>query len=371
MPSAKICHITSVHKSSDGRIFAKQCRSAAAAGFDTYLVATNGESRVEDGVTVVAVQTPARGRLRRMWDSVNAVCEAAMDLQADIYQLHDPELLRVARRLQRTGAKVIYDVHEDVPKQILGKHWINRSLRGVISASFKSFEEHTASRLDHVITATPTIRDRFLRINPNTTDINNFPRLEGFATPPQWRDKRREACYVGGIEKIRGLSELVAAMAETEDIQLNLAGTISPAAYRAELTAMRGWSRINEVGFIPPSAVREVMARSMVGLVTFLPYPNHVDSRPTKMFEYMSSGLPVIASNFELWKSIVDEANCGICVDPTNPDAIASAITDLVDNPQRAEELGENGRRAAEQKYNWTIEARKLVTLYREVLGQR
>ncbi|MBD3768073.1 MAG: glycosyltransferase, partial [Gammaproteobacteria bacterium] len=105
------------------------------------------------------------------------------------------------------------------------------------------------------------------------------------------------------------------------------------------------------------------------GLVTFLPAPNHIDAQPNKMFEYMSAGLPIITSIFPLWREIVEGNQCGLCVDPLDPQAIGEAIQYLIDNPVEAEQMGKNGRQAVEQKYNWTIEEQKLLDLYAGLTG--
>jgi glycosyltransferase involved in cell wall biosynthesis len=103
-------------------------------------------------------------------------------------------------------------------------------------------------------------------------------------------------------------------------------------------------------------------------VVVFKPAANHVRAQPTKLFEYMSAGLPVIASNFPLWREIVERNNCGICVDPLSPAALAEAIRWLIQHPDAAREMGANGRRAVRTTYNWEPEGRKLTTLYRSLL---
>ena len=108
----------------------------------------------------------------------------------------------------------------------------------------------------------------------------------------------------------------------------------------------------------------------MAGLVTFYPLPNHVDAQPNKMFEYMSSGLPVIASNFPLWKKIIEGNKCGLCVDPLDPAAIAKAIDYIVSHPDEARAMGENGKRAVYEKYNWGVESEKLISLYRSLCNK-
>lgn len=95
---------------------------------------------------------------------------------------------------------------------------------------------------------------------------------------------------------------------------------------------------------------------------------NYLDSLPIKMFEYMSAGIPVVASNFPLWKEIIEKNRCGVCVDPLSPKDIAKAINFIVQNPQIAQKMGENGKRAILEKYNWQIEEQKLFNIYEGLL---
>lgn len=160
------------------------------------------------------------------------------------------------------------------------------------------------------------------------------------------------------------------AMAHVKtDVRLNLAGGFSDAAFRAELEKASGWSKVNVFGILDRDGVRDVYERSCAGLVTLHPIPNYLDALPIKMFEYMSAGIPVIASDFPLWRKIVLSANCGVCVDPLNPAAIAGAIDELRQSPARAEMMGRNGRMAVETRFNWKTEESKLVAFYERVLS--
>jgi glycosyltransferase involved in cell wall biosynthesis len=366
----KICHITSVHKSNDVRIFLKECSSLANAGFETYLVATNCESKVVNGVNIIGVQTThsSEDRLSRIYYTSKKVFETALKVNADIYHIHDPELLPYALKLKRKGKLVIYDVHEDVPKQILGKYWINKLLRTTVASFFKTYENYVSKKLDYIITATPFIRDRFLNTNSNCIDINNYPLLNELSEETDWKAKSNEICYIGGITAIRGISELLDALSLVENVKLHLAGNFSPEVYRNQIIMKPAWNKVIEYGFVNRQETAKIMAKSKAGIVTFLPMPNHVDAQPNKIFEYMSAGIPVIGSDFPLWKEIIENNNCGICIDPTNPKSIANAISLVLSDDEKAEQMGGNGRQVVLEKYNWGIEEKKLITVYYNLL---
>ena len=361
----KIVHLTSAHPRNDTRIFIKQCRTLAAHGYDVTLVVADdkGDER-RDGVTIADVgRLP--GRFKRIFSTTRRVRDKALALDADIYQLHDPELLPVGLALKRRGKKVIFDSHEDVPRQLLSKPYLGPKAGKIVSLAFSLVERYACSRFDGIIAATPFIRNNFLKINPSTVDVNNFPLVGELESATAWENKRDEVCYVGGIGQIRGIRELVeAGQYLRSPARLNLVGKFSEPLVEAATKASPGWGRVNELGFLDRAGVHRVMERSLAGIVTFHRLPNHLDSHPTKMFEYMSAGIPVIASDFPLWRDIIEGNKCGLCVDPADPRAIAAAIDYLVTHPQEAKSMGGNGRQAVLNKYNWTVQANKLTDFY-------
>jgi len=365
-----IAHLTSVHPRSDTRIFVKMCRSLAAQGHAVSLVVADGKGdEVRDGVSIHDAGA-SKGRFDRIRHAPGRVYQKAVKLDADLYHMHDPELIPIGLKLKRLGKRVIFDSHEDVPRQMLGKPYLNRPLRWLLAQSLSFYERWACSRFDGVIAATPFIRDKFLRINPMTVDINNFPLLDELVCETAWTDKQPEVCYIGGISRIRGIHEICEAMGQVQtSVRLNLGGRFSERSVEQQAKQSSGWSRVNALGFLDRDAVRAVLSRSMAGLVTLHPTINYIDALPVKMFEYMSAGLPVIASDFPLWREIVTGNDCGICVDPLGPEAIAAAIDTLVSNPAMAQRMGENGRRAVEEKYNWQIEEKKLLAFYDRVMA--
>lgn len=364
-PPMRVAHLTSVHPRNDIRVFHKECRSLCAHGYDTTLVVADGlgDARI-DGVAVVDVGRPG-GRLERLTSTTRRVLARAVALDARIYHLHDPELLPVGLRLKQLGKTVVFDAHEDVPRQLLGKHYLHPWARRALSFAFERFERWACARLDAIVTATPFIADKFLRINPRTTSISNFPILGELDSDMPWADKAREVCYVGSIATIRGIKEMTHAMALCHtDVRLNLVGGFAENGLEAEVQSYLGWSRVSPWGVQDRAGVRRALQQSVAGLVTLHPVINYLDALPIKMFEYMAAGIPVVVSDFPLWAGIVNDAQCGVCVDPLDPAAIAAAIDQLVTQPERARRMGENGRLAVEHKYNWSTEEQKLLALY-------
>ena len=364
----RVCHLSSAHHGLDTRIFHKECVSLASAGFDTHLViaATSDEVSYAEkrGVSIHALSEPV-GRISRMFSQTWRCYSIGNRLDADIYHFHDPELIPYGMILAMSGKNVIYDVHEDVSIDILSKDWIVPWVRKLLSAVIKTIEIFCARYFFSIITATPFIRDKFVRINPSAIDINNFPMLGELDSQVSWDAKATEVCYVGGIAQIRGIEQMVQAMEKVQSgVRLNLCGHFSETDVEQTCKKMSGWQSVNEHGYVTREGVRDVLSRSMAGLVTLHPVANYIDALPIKLFEYMSAGIPVIASDFPLWRKIVVGNQCGLCVDPMDPDAISEAIDYLVQHPNAARKMGENGHHAVLKNYNWLQEEEKLIRLY-------
>lgn len=365
--------MTSVHQPDDVRIFAKECRTLAELGYEVHLVAASASSDVvRDGVHVRGVGASASsGRLVRMTRTVAEVLRTARALDADVYHLHDPELIPAGLVLARDAKRVVYDAHEDLPADILDKAWIRPRLRTPIARLAERLERFAAERFAAVVTATPSIHDRFSQYRCRAVIVSNYPVLTEFdmvAPPPGGKD--RAVCFVGGISEIRGAEVMVRAMADI-DATLLLAGRFQPPELRDQLAGFAGWARVVELGQIGRSEVMTTLGRSMAGLVLYAPLANHWAAQPTKVYEYMAAGLPVVASDFPRWRAIVEAHECGLCVDPTDPVAVGRAIEWVLDHPDEAQAMGRNGRRAVERHFSWESERGKLERVYQEILHER
>ncbi len=365
----KIAHLSSAHARYDTRIFIKQCSTLAASNYDTFLIiADNLGDEVKNNVQILDVGKGVT-RVDRIINTTTKILQKALEINADLYHLHDPELIPIGIKLKNQGKKVIFDAHEDLPKQILAKPYLNNITRKSLSFTAKKYEQWAAKKFDAIVTATPFIRDKFLKINPNTIDINNYPKLGELDTYNiDWSSKKNTICYVGGLTKVRGIEEIVQALSQLkhQDTRLQIGGAFSEEAFEQLVKELPSWqTQVDFLGWLNRTEVSNIMETSIAGLVTLHPIINYLDALPVKMFEYMAAGIPVIASDFPLWISIIEKNQCGICVNPLNSQEISEAIDFIIENPEQAKLMGENGRVAILTKYNWNIESTKLIDLYR------
>lgn len=367
---AHVVHVSSVHSRTDTRIFLKECRTLAANGYNTTFVVADGlPDEKKDGVFTLGVDKE-KNRLRRMLMSPIRLSSKLRSMKADLFHFHDPELIPLALRMKALGYKVVFDFHEDVAMQILSKPYMGRGIKRQVSKAYSILEKYALPKFDLIITATPHIKEKLSKINANTIDINNYPLLGELDSCAGEEKKAPIVAYVGNITEIRGIRQMVEALDYCRnDVVLYLGGKFKPGSLRNEIQLLPGWRRVKELGFINRGEVQALLSKARVGLVLFLPEPNHIHSQPNKMFEYLSAGLPIVASNFTTWKKIIEGKNCGLCVDPLNPKEIAGAIDWLLDNPEIASDMGNRGRLAVMDEFNWSAESKKLIMAYNDLLG--
>lgn len=365
----KICHLTSAHPWDDIRIFRKECVSLAKCNYIVTLIAFDAPDEIIDGVHVVTAGKKPNSRKDRFVHGVKNIYSKAIQLNADIYHLHDPELLSVAKKLKKQGKMVVYDAHEDLPLQIMSKHWIPKIFRNATSCLVAKWLTKKLKSLDGLVAATPVIYQKLEKINHHTVNVCNYPLLNELDFVEASAEKQNKVCYIGGLFISRGIYQMLDGV-ENLDVELHLAGNFSPASLEQEVKLHKAWHKVMFHGFLNRKQVYQLMSTSIAGLVLLLPLQSYKDSLPIKLFEYMSAGLPVICSDFDLWKEIVDDAKCGICVNPLNASEIADAILFLKNNVDKANQMGENGKNAILSKYNWTIEEKKLFEFYHKFGNQ-
>lgn len=373
--SVKVCHITSVHQRYDTRIFLKECTSLAEAGYDvTLLVADEKPEEKLNNVNIIPVPNIPKSRISRILKSGRMMLRSALDIDAEIYHLHDPELLPLAQKLKKSGKKVIFDSHENYSEQIKEKKYIPLLARNIISFIYKRYETKVTKSIDAVIIPT-TINngiDFFKNRSKRTEIISNAALKSEFYDKYEEEFEEREpntVCYTGGLTYNRGITHLIKAAYKAK-VRLILAGTFSPSNYKEELKLLPEYECVTYLGHLGRDELVDIYKKSSIGIATVLNIGqyNTGDNFATKVYEYMSMALPVIITKAPYTEKAVEKYRFGIAVDPVNVKELAEAIRYILDNPESAREMGKNGRTAINEEFNWKIEERKLLNLYKDLL---
>lgn len=368
----KVCHFSSVHSRHDVRIFQKQCVSLVKAGYDvTFVVCDDIEDEIIDGVKIVSTGYKQKNRLERYFSSSKRVFRLAFKIDADIYCFHDPELLRFAKYLKHKNKKVIFDSHEFYALQLLTKTYIPKCLRKLVSQIYQVVEKHSLRYVDAVLTpCTINGKNYFQNKAKKTIFIGNFPKISEFynAFIPD-STKENSACYTGSLTFERGLYHLGLASNKIEG-RLVLAGEFSSKEFEEKVMGINKKGNLVYAGILSKDDVVHLYKKSKIGICTLLDAGQYyqIDTLPTKAYEYMSMGLPVIISDTRYAVKLLKKYSFGLPVKSDNADEISKAIMYLLENSKIAIQMGEEGRRAVRDIFNWENEAIKLRQLYSELL---
>jgi glycosyltransferase involved in cell wall biosynthesis len=357
------CIITTVHPPFDNRIFHKQARSLVKAGYRVTLIAQHDRHEVVNDVEIIPL-SKSHNRMLRMLRTVIAF-RLALKQKADVYHFHDPELIPVCLILKLLGKRVIYDVHEDYPSQIITKHWIPSILRKPLSILMNIVERIGARVFDGIVVVSDSHKERFPE--EKRVVISNFPSLEYFKELMKPREIQSElpvAIYTGLLSRKRGIKQVVEAFSLLKGVELWLVGRFDERSFQEEIEPSIS-SNVKIWGLKPFEEVVKLLKGANIGISCLLPLPIYLNTLPTKILEYMAAGIPIVASDFPFYRDFVD--GCGLLVNPLDPEDIARAVRQLLDNPELMQDMGKEGQRRVKEIYNWEQESQKLLSFYRRI----
>lgn len=363
--------MTSTHTRYDVRITQKECMSLVKAGYEVYLiVCDDAEEEEYKGIHIISTGFKPKSRLERFYYAGKLLYRKAIAVDAEIYCFHDPELIRFAKGLYNRGKKVIFDSHEFYALQILTREYIPFYFRKGIAWLYQKIEKYYLQYINAVlIPCTIDNKNYFADKARKTVYISNVPKLcELYDWYDENAEKENALCHVGSLTYERGIWHLAKAM-ENINAKLKLAGFFSPLNFQEELKKVKGYEKVEYLGFCNREDVKKLYMKSKIGLCTILNVGqyNHIDTMATKIYEYMSMGIPVVLSDTPYIKKVLSKYPFGIAVSPENPQEIADAVNFLLDHPEVADQMGKTGRKAIKETYNWEIEEEKLLHLYREL----
>jgi len=373
----KVVHITTVHQPFDTRIYHKQCKTLAENGFDVTLIASYHEDieKVSEKSQIKLITVPkAKNRLQRMTKTVMDTYKQAKRLNAQIYHIHDPELIPVGLLLKKKDNIVIYDVHEDYITSIRQKKYLKYPVVRAIAAAVFGFIETFFTKNFKIVLAEKYYKERFAE----GTWVLNYPIIN----EPGEKDIKKAAIgsnsliYTGGVTEDRGAFIHAKIPSLIDNMRVTYVGLCSEEVADKIYSIAEDKKACIEIEGIGRYIPREEIDRRyreghwLAGLAIFPTTEHYKRKELTKFFEYMYVGLPIICSNFPVWQELINKYKCGVTVDPCEEKEIRSAIIYLRDNPDIAHEMGQNGKDAVLKELNWESEGKKLVELYKELIAR-
>ncbi|MFA7543915.1 MAG: glycosyltransferase [Candidatus Cloacimonadaceae bacterium] len=364
----KVCHLSSVHPRTDVRVYHKQCVSLAKAGYETHLVLADGKGNEKKQGVCIHDLGKATNRLTRMLTIPLKLLIKALMLKADLYQIHDPELIPIAILLRAiTGKPVIYDAHECYRELFLHKEYLKPWQGKLASIGIRYLEALATKSLSEIITAIEYVAG----LIGGTFVLHNYPLLsewQGLEPDPN-RFQSRNICYIGAITKERAATRMIKAM-EMVDATLHLAGVAEPPEYIEELRQMPGYNKVVEYGYVDRPKAAKILSQCALGLVFLDPNPSYINAYPTKIFEYMAAGIPSLATNSLANIQIIDSSGAGRYIDSSTPEAIAQGINELLSVPEELAAMGAKGKALVEKELSWEAEVPAFLELYQSLINK-
>jgi glycosyltransferase involved in cell wall biosynthesis len=372
----RVCHVCNGHTADDSRVFHRTCCELAKAGYEVHLIARGkGETAyTERGVVIHPLPEPG-GRWQR-YTRASHVAQVAADLKPDLFHVHEPDLLGSV--IARAGSRpVVYDVHESFLDMLAESTWLPTWIKPLARTAWDRWERRLVRRCAGVVTVTETIAKRYAAIHPNVRIVANYPAWENVGDLGCDVRDGRTCVIAGALNQDRGLSQAIEALAILRQrdlkVQLTLAGPTVSSDYLKSLWDLAESLGVREQveyhGILSKEGAMLFQKKADIGLVIYQPLLYCINSLPNKLVECMSLGLPVVFSNFPNYREIAEKTGAGIMVDPTQPEQIADAIESLVRDPDGARRMGEAGKAAVRDRFNWQTESTKLLDLYRQLIG--
>ena len=360
-----VAHVSTVHSWQDPRIFDKECCSLTQAGFEVHLITPDGNGEKVDGVQVHALNKKINNRFERFFIASKKIFQQALELNPDIIHFHDPELIPEALKVnKRSEVEIIYDIHEDNTTAIKQREYVPELIKPLIIKLVDYYEQRAYEDL-HTIVAEKYYQERFAQATP----ILNYPVLD-------WLEERKNGpiypglIYTGNVREDRGALHHAEILSYISDVEVWSIGRCEESLYQ-QMKAKAG-NRDDKLitrgvgDYVPFEKLVELYKSKnwLAGLALF-PKSEHMQRKHlTKFFEYMAAGIPIIYSDMEEWKRLLEPLEVGVAVNPNDQNEIEEAILKLQNNTGLHNEMGRNGQKAVQEKFNWGQEEKKLIDFY-------
>ncbi len=372
----KICQVCNGHSVDDSRVFHRACCELAKAGYEVHLLAQGSGAQPYEHKGVIIHPLPESKTRMQRYTRASRVAQLAADIKPDLFHVHEPDLLGPV--ISRAGSRpVIYDVHESFLDMLNESKWLPSWAKPLARMAWDQWERRLVRRCAGIVVVTEPIAKRYASLHSNVRVVANFPDWQSLDDLPSVVRDGKTCVIAGALTRDRGISQVFEALGILKqrdvEVPLALAGPSISEDYLRSLwdeASRLGISRqVHYHGILSKEKSLLLQNQGSIGLATYLPLQNSMSGLPNKLMECMALGLPVVCSDFPVYRQVAGETGAAILVDPTKPEQIADAIESLINNPSVARQMGEAGKEAVRSRFNWQTESKKLLDLYHQLVG--
>lgn len=365
----KYCFLTGLYGRADSLMVKRQGRSLVGAGYDVYMVLCDGLSdETKDGISFVSAGYKPKNRIGRLFTK-KRILEKALLINADYYQISDPELLSIAPLLKKGGKKVLFNLREYYPEMIKHKEYIPKTIRGGLSRIYDRKMKRYLPLYDVVICVTDSmnslLKDKWGLTN--TMVVSNFPWVNNDfnLTFEEYCNRGNVLCYEGTIYYQSRQENVFKALEQLPQVHYVLAGKIDE--NYSFIKDLPYWSKVEFIDGFRYEDLPGILAKATIGNVFRDFFGNDGSYGVLKIFDSMEAALPILLADTPLYRELVKKYNCGICLDPNDTNQIEGAIRYLVEHKREAYEMGQNGRKAVLERFSWEKESEKYINVIKSL----
>ncbi|MFD2932518.1 glycosyltransferase [Spirosoma flavum] len=373
MKKVRVLHVSTAHQPQDPRVVFKQCQTLTES-YEVFCALPHADPAVAPDIHFIRLPYYRRV-IWRILITCPFILFRCLWLRPQLIHVYVPEFIPFAYVFRLFGAQIIYEVQENLYKKMHLKA-VNKGY--LLEQAFHWFDQ-LARRHFYLIFTEHGYLDTYTHLAKPHEVIYNYPLLtflEPFRAPYQPSKEQPSFFYIGWLSFERAFDTLIDSLAILKTTY---------AQFVVHLFGRRTFTEVNLEKLPNFACVRDNLrfygykdqriafsyaGGATAGIALLKPIGDYPDSYTTKLFEYMALGLPVITSDFPLYRDVVERHTCGFCVSPYDPVQVADALLYLIEHPDEARVMGQLGRKAVELFYNWSSEATKLLSFYKLVLSQ-
>lgn len=369
------CFLTGSYGRQDPLMFERQGKSLVEAGFKvTYIVCDDLPNEKVDGIEFVSTNFVPKGRFEQFLHTSKHIIRVAKVINADVYQISDPEMIASVKALKKMGKAVVFNMREDYSELLMRKHYIPKFLRKTAVRVYDAMMRRFLKLYDAVFSVTDSIVNKLKEQFhlDNCYLLTNFPRVRNDYNFDfdDYLKRGDVLCYTGYIYKRSRQKKVFEALMDLHSVHYILAGKIEE--NNESIIQHPYWKQVEFIDGFNKEQQYEILKKSTIANV-FRDFGKGNDGSwgVIKIFEAMEAALPVLITDVPLYRGIIEKYQCGICVNPNDVNSIKNAIKFLITNKKEAYMMGQRGRKAVIEEYNWDKQAEKYIQVINQIIAIR